>query len=120
MDTARPALSSAGEVIFEPEDKRARDWLSILEDCMSSWALFSAAKFVFITITLSVSRPRWGALILRGVLATDEPFHGRLIVLPSQPFLAADRLSCDAQVIGGTSKSFSGLLKLCLRWQSFK
>jgi hypothetical protein len=40
IETASPALSSAGEVIFEPEDKRARDWLSIWEDPMSSWALF--------------------------------------------------------------------------------
>jgi hypothetical protein len=28
MDTARPALSSAGEVILEPDDKRARDLLN--------------------------------------------------------------------------------------------
>jgi hypothetical protein len=39
IETARPALSSAGEVIFEPEDKRARDLLSCDEDCMSRLAL---------------------------------------------------------------------------------
>ncbi|MFO1475825.1 MAG: hypothetical protein U1F98_04145 [Verrucomicrobiota bacterium] len=34
IDTASPALSSAGEVIFEPEDKRARDLPSARsEDC---------------------------------------------------------------------------------------
>jgi hypothetical protein len=32
METAKPALSSAGEVIFEPEDKRASDLLSCWED----------------------------------------------------------------------------------------
>ena len=42
IETARPALSSAGELIFEPEDKRARDWLRLLEDCISSVALLSA------------------------------------------------------------------------------
>jgi hypothetical protein len=32
IETANPALSSAGEVIFEPEDKRARDLLNIEVD----------------------------------------------------------------------------------------
>src|SRR5664280_2151325 len=85
MDTAKPALSSAGEVIFEPEDSRARDLLSSVEDWRSSWALLSADKFVLITITLSVSRPTEGPFILRGVLAADAPFHGRSTI--SRPAL---------------------------------
>jgi len=57
METARPALSSAGEVTFEPDDKRARDLLSIEEDCMSRFALLCADRLVLMTIiTLSVSR----------------------------------------------------------------
>jgi hypothetical protein len=58
IETAKPALSSAGEVIFDPDDNRARDWLNIFEDCCSSEALLCADRFVLITIiTLSVSRP---------------------------------------------------------------
>jgi hypothetical protein len=53
METARPALSSAGEVIFEPEDNRANDWLNIVLDWLSKVALDSADVFVLITITNS-------------------------------------------------------------------
>src|SRR5215831_3466766 len=99
-ETARPALSSAGETTFEPEDKRARDWLSMPVDCMSSWALFRAARFVLMTITLSMSRPRVG-----GVAFARRPCRGRVGSgathrCPRQHFLAAGRLSCDAVFIG--------------------
>jgi hypothetical protein len=58
METAKPALSSAGEVTFEPEDKRASDWLNMALDWASNVAVDCADMFVFITIlTLSVSRP---------------------------------------------------------------
>jgi len=58
IETAKPALSSAGEVIFEPEDKRASDWLNMALDWASNVAVDCADVFVFITIiTLSVSRP---------------------------------------------------------------
>jgi len=36
IETARPALSSDGEVIFEPEDRRASDWLNLVLDSPSS------------------------------------------------------------------------------------
>ena len=58
METASPAASSAGEVIFEPEDKRASDLASMLEESASKLALLNADMFVLITmITLSVSHP---------------------------------------------------------------
>src|SRR5271169_5482171 len=54
-DTARPALSSAGEVIFEPEDKRASDWLNIELDCANRLADVCADMFVFMIILLTPS-----------------------------------------------------------------
>jgi hypothetical protein len=39
MDTARPAASSSGETIFEPDDKRASDLLSMEEESESRRAL---------------------------------------------------------------------------------
>ena len=51
MDTARPAASSSGEVIFEPEDKRASDLDNIEDDSSSKRALLEADTFVLITIT---------------------------------------------------------------------
>jgi hypothetical protein len=32
IETAKPALSSAGETIFDPDDKRASDWLNMALD----------------------------------------------------------------------------------------
>ena len=46
METASPAGSSAGEVIWEPEDRRWRDWLKAEEDCINCAAAFSAEMFV--------------------------------------------------------------------------
>jgi hypothetical protein len=79
MDTAKPALSSAGEVIFEPEDSSSKDVLKLELDCSRYWAVRSADMFVLITITHSVSRPR-RALILRDVHAAGEPVKGRSTV----------------------------------------
>jgi hypothetical protein len=94
IDTARPALSSAGEVILEPEDKRERDALKAVDDFCSKDAVESADVFVLITITLSVSRPVRGIDFLRGVHAAGEPFQGRFHheFKPCQLFQAADRL----------------------------
>src|SRR5215212_2871382 len=50
VETARPAASSSGETIFEPEDKRASDLLSIEEDSASKRELACADVFVLITI----------------------------------------------------------------------
>jgi len=52
METAKPAASSAGEVIFEPEDKRASDLANIAEESESKRALVRADIFVLITIKL--------------------------------------------------------------------
>src|SRR3954471_21076676 len=50
VETARPAASSSGETILEPEDKRASDLASIEEDSPSKRALLWADVFVLITI----------------------------------------------------------------------
>jgi hypothetical protein len=61
MDTAKPALSSAGEVIFEPEDKRASDLLNMALDWLNKVAVVCADMFVLITITNSFREsPRQG------------------------------------------------------------
>jgi len=61
IETAKPALSSAGEVIFEPEDKRASDWLNMELDWASNVAVDCADMFVLITITNSFREsPREG------------------------------------------------------------
>src|ERR1019366_7793370 len=64
IETAKPALSFAGEVIFDPEDNRASDWLNLLEDCIRSVDAFCACRFVLMTITYSFREsPREGHLI---------------------------------------------------------
>jgi hypothetical protein len=71
METAKPALSSAGEVIWEPEDNRASDWFSMLLDWLNSVAVFCAAMFVLTTMLITNSfleSPRLGALIWHNVL----------------------------------------------------
>ena len=61
MDTAKPALSSAGEVILEPEDRRASDLLNKLLDWLNKVAVVCADMFVLITITNSFREsPRQG------------------------------------------------------------
>src|SRR5579885_1164475 len=64
METARPALSSAGEVIFEPDERRCKDALRFAWECISSVAAFCADRLVLITIyTLSVSCPGRGVVL---------------------------------------------------------
>src|ERR1700742_2101711 len=53
MDSDKPAGSSAGEVIFEPEDKRASDLFSIEVEAARLLALVAADTFVLIIITNS-------------------------------------------------------------------
>src|SRR5687767_12313627 len=50
VETAKPAASSSGETILEPEDKRASDLANIAEDSPSKRALLWAEIFVLITI----------------------------------------------------------------------
>jgi hypothetical protein len=76
IDTARPALSSAGELIFEPEDKRERDALKAAEDFCSNDAVESADVFVLITITLSVSRPVRGFYFCAASMPRVNHFKG--------------------------------------------
>jgi len=51
METAKPALSSDGEVTFEPEDKRASDLLNLELDAPSRLAVVCADVLVLMTIT---------------------------------------------------------------------
>jgi hypothetical protein len=77
IETARPALSSAGEVIFEPDDRRWRDWLRFAEDCISSEAAFCADRFVLMTITNSFREsPREGHLICATSMSRVFQFKG--------------------------------------------
>jgi len=50
IETAKPAASSSGETIFEPEDNRDKDFANIEDDSESWRALLRADKFVLITI----------------------------------------------------------------------
>src|ERR1700723_2945229 len=78
-ETARPALSSAGEVIFEPEDKRASDCCSAALDWLNSVAVFIAAVFVLTTIPIIYSfreSPRVGPFLLtQHPCCVDGPFY---------------------------------------------
>jgi hypothetical protein len=51
METASPAASSAGEVILEPDESRARDCERRCEDCSNCVAADCAVVFVLMTIT---------------------------------------------------------------------
>ena len=91
IETAKPALSSAGEVIFEPDDNRASDWLNLVEDCMSSVALPCADRFVLITITNSFREsPREGHLICATSMSRVLQLKGETPFSPPA-FLAAGR-----------------------------
>ena len=100
IETANPALSSAGEVIFDPEDRRASDWLKLVEDCIRSVDAFCACRFVLMTITtLSVSRPGRGILIC--ATSVLRVFHsGAKHRLSPPALLAAGLQSCDNTLIG--------------------
>jgi hypothetical protein len=51
IETAKPALSSDGEVTFEPEDKRASDLLNLELEAPSRLAVVCADVLVLMTIT---------------------------------------------------------------------
>src|SRR5215510_9986706 len=51
-ETARPAASSSGDTIFEPDERRASDFASIELESESKRALLWADIFVLITIRL--------------------------------------------------------------------
>src|SRR6187401_2496619 len=74
IDTARPAASSSGDTIFEPEDKRASDLLSIEEDSESKRALLCAEMLVLITIQSFRRLPSNGGLSVNDVHAARRPF----------------------------------------------
>jgi hypothetical protein len=101
IETAKPALSSAGEVIFDPEDNRASDWLKLLEDCISNDEAFIAARLVLMTICYSFRElPREGHLICAtSMLRVFQLRAKHRFSLPA--LLAAGRQSCDTQAIGG-------------------
>jgi hypothetical protein len=83
IETARPALSSAGEVIFEPDDKRSKEVLKLVCDCISSVAAFCADRFVLITITNSFREsPREGHFDLRDIHVAGVSFRGGTPLFP--------------------------------------
>src|SRR3954470_23052887 len=99
-DTARPAASSSGETIFEPEDNRASDFCNIELDSESNRALLWADIFVLITIRLlPLSRP-----VLHGAFCTRHPCRGANFLgiarFPFRLFPAASHRSCDINLIG--------------------
>src|SRR5688500_4324621 len=76
-ETARPAASSSGETIFEPEERRANDFASIALDSPSKRALLWADIFVLITIRLlPLSRPRFRGVFYTASMPRGE-FHRR-------------------------------------------
>lgn len=50
METASPAVSPSGEVTFEPDDNRANDFASRLDDSERNCELLEVDTFVLITI----------------------------------------------------------------------
>jgi hypothetical protein len=50
VETANPAASSSGEIIFDPEDKRDSDLLRAVDDSDRRRELVSAAVLVLMTI----------------------------------------------------------------------
>src|SRR5580692_10594144 len=96
-DSAKPAGSSEGDVIWEPEDNSASALFNMLVEPAKFVALVSAAIFVLITIltTLSLSHPLRGTLFERHPCRLVDLVAGSTI-FPCRPFMAADRqLSCD-------------------------
>ena len=74
MDSAKPAGSSDGFTIFEPEERRASDSFNMFVDLLRLLALVSAAMFVLITITNSfLELPLDGEFFYcHGILAGGE------------------------------------------------
>src|ERR1035438_8169045 len=84
IETAKPALSEAGEVIFDPDDRRWSDWLKLAEDCISSVAAFCADRFVLMTITNSLREsPREGHLICATSVLRVFHFMGETPFIPA-------------------------------------
>src|SRR5205823_14303422 len=101
IDTARPAASSSGETILEPEERRARDLANIWEDSESIRELLSAEIFVLITITASVSSPAMGGLTKATSCRVVNHLQGHSPSFPIGLGSAANRRSCDNGVIDG-------------------
>jgi len=91
IETAKPALSSAGEVIFDPEDKRASEALNLELDCPNNCAVDCADMFVFITILLtpSMSHPLAEVFYCTASLPWGVSFQGVRPVIPFWPFVVA-------------------------------
>src|SRR3569833_496240 len=93
METARPAESSDGEFTFEPEDKRASDWLNLVLDAPSRFAVVCADVFVLMTITTdSFHESPLAGLFCKYVasLPRGASFRG-VRLLSCWPFKAASR-----------------------------
>ena len=87
MDTASPALSSAGDVIFEPDDSPCNEELRLLCDCISSVAALSADRFVLMTITNSFREsPQEGLFNLRDIHVAGTSFRGKVPFRPASSF----------------------------------
>jgi hypothetical protein len=84
MDTANPALSSEGEVIFDPDERRWSDCASMFDECIKSVEVLCAWRFVLITITTYSFResPREGHFYLRNIHVAGVSFNGRNTVYP--------------------------------------
>jgi hypothetical protein len=112
IETAKPALSSAGEVIFDPEDNRASDWLRLLEDCMSNDEAFIAARLVLMTITYSFREsPREGHLICATSMLRVLQLRAKHRLSPPA-LLAAGLQSCDTQAIGANPPDLNHRCKI--------
>jgi hypothetical protein len=75
IETAKPALSSAGETTFEPEDKRASEALNLELDCPSNCAVACADVLVLMTITAdSFHESPLAGFRLRDIPATRRLF----------------------------------------------
>jgi len=69
MDSAKPAGLSDAFTICEPEESRASDSLSMLVELLRLLALLSAAMFVLITISLTLSLSHPFRELLHGIHA---------------------------------------------------
>src|SRR3990172_9534651 len=77
MDTARPATSSSGETIFDPDERRASDLLNNALDSESNRALLCADTLVLMTILLTPSlSPPFRGYYCTASLPRGGPFPG--------------------------------------------
>src|SRR5258708_19608123 len=90
-ETARPAASSSGDVIFEPEDRRASDFANMLCDAARLRAPVCADMFVLITITNSfLESPLAGSFVARHPCRVVS-FNYRPHPFTHCPFITATR-----------------------------